>query len=233
MKKRLFFCAGLVWLLAGCTIRREVIQPSGYNFSQDILRLVPRETIDKVRELGVPVYEGRTPPNVEGIYSIAPVYMTKSTVPNEPIKPDGFTDERLRIYNQNTTNLTASLDKKSINANNGATVGTATGQGTYLAGNGSFFSLFVILDNTRTSTGTRSRTLELYSGELTTTGIRGMQSTLLMLDDYGDPKGEYIPVNTGRAFKDNDGFSERISSFRRPAPLDPTNVQVPALPNQQ
>ncbi len=205
---------GLLLFLAGCTIKREVIQPTGYDFSTDILRLVPAETIAKVRELGIPIYEGRNPPNIEGAYLMAPLYMTKSTVPNEPVKPDGFNDYKIKVYAQNSANLTASLDTKSINKSTGNVSATSTGQGTYLAGNGNFFSLFVILETKRTNSTTRSRTVEVYSGELTATGIRNLQSTLFMLEDYGDSNNELIPINTGRAFKDNDGFSERITNFR-------------------
>ena len=222
MKKTLFILSALVLGLANCTIRREVIQPSGYDFSTDILRLVPAETIAKVRDLGIPIYEGRTPPNIEGAYLDSPLYMTKSTVPNEPVKPDGFNDYKLKVYNQNSTQLTASLDSKSINKNTGAVSATSTGQGTYLSGQGNFFSLFVVLETQRVNSTTRSRTLELYSGELTATGIRNLQSTLFMLEDYGDINNELIPINTGRAFKDNDGFSERITNFR-----------LAALPAQQ
>ncbi|MBO0949627.1 hypothetical protein [Fibrella forsythiae] len=215
MKIKYLLCiGGLLIFLAGCTIKREVIQPSGYDFSTDILRLVPAETIAKVRELGVTIYEGRNPPNIEGAYLLAPLYMTKSSVPNEPVKPDGFNDYKIKVYAQNSANLTASLDTKSISKSTGSVAATSTGQGTYLAGNGNFFSLFVILETKRTTNTTRSRTVEVYSGELTTTGIRNLESTLFMLEDYGDPNNELIPINTGRAFKDSDGFSERITNFR-------------------
>ncbi len=87
-----------------------------------------------------------------------------------------------------------------------------------MAGNGNFFSLFVVVENTRTEDNGRSRTLEVYSGEITPKGIRNLESTLLMLDDYGDANGNLIPINTGRAFRDKDGFSEQITNFRLAAP---------------
>ena len=218
MKKTLSIAVGLILWLTGCTIKREVIQPAGNDFSTDILRLVPAETIAKVRELGITIYDGRTPPTLDGAYLIARNYMTKSSVPNESTKPDGFTDIKLRIYNQNRTKLTASLDTKAIDQNTGNVIATSTGQGTLLSGNGNFFSLFVVVETTRTKNNSRSRTLEVYSGELTASGIRNLESTLFMLDDYGDPNNDLIPVDTGRAFEDSDGFSERITNFRVAAP---------------
>lgn len=214
MKKLLIIAVITLGLVTGCTIKREVIVPVGDDFSTDIQRAVPAETIAKVRELGVTIYDGRTPPNIEGAYLIARNYMTKSSVPNETVQPDGFADLKLRIYSQNSTKLTASLDTKAIDPNTGDVLSTATGTGTFLSGSGNFFSLFVVVESQRTNSTTRSRTLEVYSGELTATGIRNLQSTLFMLEDYGDPTNELIPINTGRAFKDNDGFSERTANFR-------------------
>lgn len=235
MKKTFIIAVSLIAGLVGCTIRREVIQPTGYNFSADILRLVPAETIDKIRALGVPIYEGNTPPSIEGAYLVAPLYMTKSSVPNESVKPAGFTDYKIKVYNQNSTQLTAALDTKAISKGTGAVVSTATGQGTYLSGKGTQFSLFVVLETKRTNNSTRARTLDLYSGEITATGIRSLQSTLFMLEDYGDPNNELIPINTGRAFKDDDGFSERISNFRQAAPAAAPVAEQPTdwLPIQQ
>ncbi|QJW91262.1 hypothetical protein HNV11_18715 [Spirosoma taeanense] len=224
MKKVFFTAASLLFCLAGCTIKREVIQPNGNDFSSAILKAVPAETIAKIRDLGVPVYDGRTPPPVEGAYLISRLYMTKSTVPNEPVKPDGFADLKLKIYNQNRTALTASLDTKAVDGSR--VIATSTGQGTLLSGSGNFFSLFIVLETVRPSNGSRSRTLDVYSGEITPTGIRNLQSTLFMLNDYGDPNNDLIPVNTGRAFKDNDGFSESISNFRIAAPDDESGSQL-------
>ncbi len=226
MKKALYPIVVLTLLLTGCTIKREVIVPAGSDFSTDIQRLVPLSTIQKVRELGVTIYDGRTPPNVEGIYLLARNYMTKSSVPDEASKPDGFADYKLRIYRQNQTNLTASLDTKTINQNNGNVISSATGQGTLLAGNGNFFSLFVVLESKETNGTTRSRSLQVFSGEITSSGIRDLQFTLFMLDDYGDINDDLIPVNTGRAFKDNDGFSERVGSFRVAAPEGTSDQSV-------
>ena len=205
---------GLVLLITSCGKKDDSSPAPGGNFSNNILRLVPQETIDKVRALGITVNDGQTPPNVEGIYLISRNYMTKSTVPDEKVEADGFTDLKIKIYNQNSTALTASLDTKSIDFKTGNIVATSTGQGTYLAGNGNFFSLFVVQETTRTSNNSRSQTLELYSGEITTTGIRNLESALFMLNDYGDPNNDLIPIDTGRAFKDKDGSSERVSNFR-------------------
>lgn len=224
MKLTLYITLVLATLLAGCTIEREVIIPAGSDFSTDIQRLVPLSTIQKVRELGITIYDGRNPPNVEGIYLLARNYMTKSSVPDESSDPNGFADYRIRIYRQDQKNLTASLDTKAVNQNTGAVISTATGQGTLLAGSGNYFSLFVVLESKRTNSTTRSRTLEVYSGEIAAGGIRNLQSTLFMLDDYGDPNDELIPVNTGRAFKDSNGFSERLGSFRVAAPENTSDL---------
>lgn len=211
---------GITLLTASCKKNNDPSNATpapGSNFSNDILRQVPKETIDKVRALGISVYDGQTPPNVEGVYMISRNYMTKSSVPNESIAADGFTDLKIKIYNQNLKALTASIDTKSIDYTTGNVIATSTGQGTYLAGNGNFFSLFVIEETTKKSNNSRSRTLQVYSGEITTQGIRNLESTLFMLDDYGDPNNDLIPVDTGRAFKDNDGFSERSNNFRQAA----------------
>lgn len=191
--------------------------PQG-DFSDDIKQNISQDNLNKIRELGVTICEGKNGPNIEGIFYDSPYVLTKTTVPNDVSIGTRFVDGRYRFSNQDNTKLTATVDYKGINFNNGQVIDESTGKTAFLSGTGNCFTLFVIVEGKYTQSSTRYRTLEVYSGEKTAQGINNFQNALLMLDDYGDPNNELIPVNTGRAFKDNDGFSESQNTFRKAAP---------------
>lgn len=191
--------------------------PTG-DFSDDIKQNISQDNLNKIRELGVNICEGKNVPNLEGIFYDSPNILQKTTVPNDFSPGTRFVDYRFRFKNQDATKLTAEVDFKGINYNNGQVVDEANGKTAFLSGNGNCFTLFVIVEGTFPQNGTRYRTLDVYSGEKTAQGVSNFQNALLMLNDYGDPNNDLIPVNSGRAFKDNDGFSESQNTFRKAVP---------------
>ncbi|WP_157474598.1 hypothetical protein [Dyadobacter sp. Leaf189] len=184
-------------------------------FSEAIRSNVPQQTIDKIREMGVDVNEGTRPPALEGTYWLSPMIMTHTEVPNDYYKVGHrFNDYKVRLYNQDSKKLTISLDTKNYTFS-GDLRGEAIGQdGAYIAGSGNFFTIFIITETKYTYNSTKARMLEVYSGEVTASGIKNLENAIVMLDDYGDVNDDLIPVNTGRAFYDSDGFSESGNTFR-------------------
>ncbi|MBD2752952.1 hypothetical protein [Spirosoma validum] len=198
----------------GCTDHQTPPPPSTDpptgDFSDDIKKAITQDNIDKIRELGVNVCEGQTVTNVEGVYFMAPNIKTKTTVPGD--NANNFYDYIYRFKNQ-TTDLKIEVDYKS---DGGGDVGLDI-KG-FISGNGTCFTIFVLGEGQVENN--KYRALTVYSGEKTATGIKNLQNAFLMLEDYGDPNDIFIPVNTGRAFKDGNGFSESRNSFRKAAKID-------------
>ena len=185
------------------------------SFSQEIKNNIPQATIDMVRQMGVKVNEGTKPPVLEGTYWLSPLVMTKTEVPNDSYKVGHqFNDYKIRLYNQDSKKLTISLDSKGYNLS-GVLRSTAIGlDGAYISGSGNFFTVFVVTEGANTYNTSKYRVLEVYSGEITSTGIKNTQTAILMMDNYGNINNDLIPNNTGRAFEDSDHFSESGKTFR-------------------
>ncbi len=83
------------------------------------------------------------------------------------------------------------------------------GFGSFISGQGNNFTVYVKIDAEDTK-GHKLLQTEVYSGTLEQGGIRNLQRSLFMIDDKGDPNGEYIENGQGRLVEDGDGFSEKI-----------------------
>lgn len=193
-------------LLFGACQKNEDPEPE---FSAAIRSNIPQETIAKLRDMGMIVNEGVKPPSLDGEYWSSPNVMTKTSVPDDDFSiGDKFADNKIKLYNQDQNKLTISLDLNEYD-NDGNVISRSNGKnGAYISGKGDAFSVFVISEGGNTGNSSRFKTVAVYSGEKTSSGIRNLQFALLMLDNYGNVNQDLIPENTGRAFKDNDGISE-------------------------
>jgi hypothetical protein len=63
------------------------------------------------------------------------------------------------------------------------------------------------MEGTRVESGYTAKTVEVYSGEITVTGIRNFQWAVFMENNNGDPLGHWIGNGTGYFKRDSDGFS--------------------------
>ena len=218
----------LCFVLAFASCKEDEKDPNrdnGSDLSQEIKNNIPTATLEKLRQMGIKINEGTNPPVFEGIYWLSPLVMTKTEVPDDYSEVgDIFADYNIKLYNQNNKKLTISLDSKGYD-DYGNVITTSIGQdGAFISGKGNFFTVYVITDGKNTHNTSRFRMLEVYSGEHTSSGIKNMQNAILMMDNYANVNDDLIPNNTGRAFKDQDGFSESGSNFRKAAvgPADGT-----------
>ncbi len=213
---RLVAVLGIALSMSACSDKEKADEI----FSPEIRSNIPAALIDKVRQMGVKVNEGTKPPLFQGTYWLSPNVMTKTDVPNDSyVVGQVFVNYKINLYNQDNNKLTMSLDTKGYSSN-GTEVSNSVGQdGAYISGNGKFFTVFVISEGKFTYNTSKYKMLEVYSGEITSAGIKNLQNAILMMDNYGNINDDLIPNETGRAFKDDDGLSEVLSSFR----LTPSN----------
>ena len=173
--------------------------------SQDIKNIVSDEILTIIRNLGMPMFTGKNPPNLTNFYKISPLTMKATSISNDYPVGYVFSDYTFHLYEQNNTNLSIKLDYLSGGS-------TGTGSGGFISGNGYDFSVFFKTTNTYTN-GTKSDRVEIISGTMTSTGIKDLYYALFMVNDYGDPNNELIGNGQGRVFYDSDGMSPIVSSL--------------------
>ncbi|MDR2764026.1 MAG: hypothetical protein LBB90_03240 [Tannerella sp.] len=187
--------------------------------TEEINKIVPKEIQDGMQDLGLPVYGGGTPPSIAGTYKIAPLVLKKSNFWDSYSAGHRFNDMYITFSEQNNSDLTVKVVTNQENV-------TGEGTGAYIVGEGDKFTVFVEVTSYKNGKF-RAKTAEIYSGILTSTGIKNLYYALVMLDDSGDP-GEVIEVGQGRLFYDSDGFSEKVNSVTRSASGDtellPSNI---------
>lgn len=181
-------------------------------FSQEIENFVPDSTIEKMRDLGMVINEGKQPPSIEGTYLVSPMIMKSSNVPNEGVEiGHQFIDYQYHFYNQNNDNLTIEMDATGYK--NDRIVSESIGQGAFIAGYNDSFTVFLIEDGysvKNTNDTSYSSMLTVSSGQITASGIKDFHKAIWMLDDFGDPHGHLIPINSGRVFFDSDSLATNV-----------------------
>lgn len=219
MRKHVFRSLLFVTLLAvsfsSCK-KFDLFGTLSQGFSDDIENFVPDSTIETLTNMGMIINEGKKPPNIEGSYLVSQLLMKATNVPDESY-PIGhrFADYQYHFYDQNNRELSISLNAKGINTE-GVVFTESTGDGAFLSGYDNDFTAFLIQEGYTLVEGDSAyyKTLEVFSGTITETGIEDFHSALIMLDDYGDPYDYYIPVNTGRVFYDSDGLATSGSTYK-------------------
>lgn len=181
-------------LFSACCKDHSDIIP-GQNF-------IPEDILQAIEDNGQAIYNGYTPPALEGKFRMSPSVLVSSNF-NDPYAPGHlFVDSEVEFSDFNPNDLTIKVT---------ITEGFLTGEGygSFISGSGNNFTVYVKVDAVDGS-GHRLLQTEVYSGTLEPNGIRNLQRSLFMVDDHGDPNDEYIANGQGRLAEDQDGFSEKI-----------------------
>ena len=144
----------------------------------------------------MPVNDGIDPPNIEGTYLVSPYKLIKSNFNDSFNSSTTFADFKLTFSKQNNANHTVVCSYV-----NGAE--TASGLGSVISGTGNNFTVYTAI--TGTLDGYQFKTVEIYSGEITATGIKNFYHTIIMVE----PTPETILIDQARLFYDQDGFSPK------------------------
>ncbi|HBG23885.1 MAG: hypothetical protein A2X17_07105 [Bacteroidetes bacterium GWF2_41_61] len=232
------FTSSLTGLTAGVTyyVRAYATNSAGTAYgnelranglTEDINNLVPESIIDELKRLGMPVNTGITPPVVNGIYSLTQFVLKNSNITNDWANGTRFNDLRIRLYDQNNTNLTIKYEDVSINYTTGAQTGTSSGTSAFIVGNGNLFTVFVRVISTR-PTGESAELVYIVSGSMAGVNISALHWANFMLNNNGYTT-IYMANGSGRVFYDLDGLSEKIISLTT-ADLPTKSSQIIIIP---
>lgn len=215
--KKLFL---LVLVVGSLAVSCKKDDPNA-GFSDEIKSIVPSEVIATIRKNGMKIYEGKTPPQIEGIYLFSENVLSGSTIEDDDIG-EVYADYRYQFYEQDATTLAVKTSFRGYRKN-GTLLSEGIGKGSFISGKDNFFSIFSE-ENVTSANGATSTILTIYSGEYTPTGIKNFQYAFYM-KDKNDPNDDLIDVGATRVFKDGDGLSETQANLRISAEQMRPNAQ--------
>lgn len=171
--------------------------------SLEIQNIIPDTLMDQINALGMPIYKGTTPPNIEEIFQASPFVLVKSNIETDS---PGFlyTDFNVKFFNQDSS-------ENSINVSfvNGPEKGNDLAG--YVSGKNNNFSVF--LKQTTSSGDTQAELVQIISGTRNNSGINNFYYAVFMLNNFGNKKGYWIENGQGRIIYDSDGTSPVVETL--------------------
>jgi hypothetical protein len=171
--------------------------------STQVHNMVPDSIINEMKTLGLPLYGGTTPPNLQNIYLATP-FILKSSNRAGDYAGKSFADYYVKFYGQDNTALSIMVDYY-----NGGEKGT--GLGGFISGVGNTFTVFAKVHSTYL--GDQADFVHVISGTLISGAIKDLYFANFMLDNYGNPHGYWIDEGEGRVIYDSDGNSPVSSTM--------------------
>lgn len=192
-----FMATGL--LFVGCK-KDDDKKDLNSGLPQEVKNFVPDSILNKIKALGMPIYEGNTPPKIESSFLAKPFILKASNRPGDPVGQQ-FYNYQVKFYEQNNEKRTIKCDYV-----NGTELGK--GLGSYVSGNNGTFTVFSEMNITL---GTdKAKIVQVISGTLIEGGIKDFYYANFMLDNNGNPNNNLLENGEGRIIYDSDGMSEKV-----------------------
>ncbi|WNJ18181.1 hypothetical protein [Pontibacter sp. G13] len=187
--------------LSGCLERP--LDEDEIEFVEEILDIVPRETIDSLEALGFNVHEGTNPPVIDGALHIEPFELLIPFGPQDPWE----VGKEVQAYEYTFENFDPAEKTVSISYHQPNGTDQGSGIGGIIAGEGNGFTIFSELAGD--VQGIQYTQAVIMTGVITDDGVKDFQYAFLMTDKEGDDLDAIlIPVGTGRIWIDSDYISE-------------------------
>ena len=196
------------------------IVPSDDGLTEDIRNILPDDILEKVKELGIEINGGNNPPNIEGTYFLSPLILVRSNFADGHSPGHKYDDMEITLSKQDNAKQTIVMDYKQ-------SVQIGSGLGSFITGNGNKFTVYTPISGT--FHGRPFKSVDIYSGEITSTGIKNLNHVLIMTQaaSYSLLGPNTIRNGQGRLFYDSDGFSERITQSNVPTLRSKSSSGVP------
>lgn len=160
-----------------------------------ITQVIPSKYLKELQK-HMTIYDGENPPNVEGVFLVAPAVLHYDSFNAEGV--DSFSNSYIEFYAQDIANRTLKTKEQGGN--------DAQGTGSYIIGEGNDFTVF--LNNSGKNGSATFKTATIISGTMTSKGIKNLYYGFLMLEKANDPNGNIMDPGRYRIIKDKDGLSE-------------------------
>ncbi|GMQ30675.1 hypothetical protein [Algoriphagus confluentis] len=198
--KFLLVLLGLSFALTSCDTEDQKPKIDENGLTPEINRLVSQENLDALMDLGLDINGGGNPPQLNGEFLISPCYIAKSTAGD--VEGAATRDIEMSLLNQKGFSITVDLKQQTQVANS---------VGSFIVGNEDRFTIFVVVEELNTSSGSKAKLLYTISGQKVSGGIANIKIANLMLDNYGNPGNIWIGNGKGRLFRDRDNLSGLVN----------------------
>lgn len=207
MKKRLFFSLAIIAAFSiGFTasdedlIEKDNPQTEEETVDERIPSVIPEDLREQVEEY-IEVYDGVTPPNVEGAYFMNPEILVKSTLSYDT-PGSTFLSEYMNFTNQDMENNTIDMTRVQ-----GGGIEWMKGSGAFISGYDNNFTIYFNMAGEVNSVPVTEAIV--VSGVKKDGGIGNLSWAFILKEKGNDPNGHVVPVGTIRSFIDSDGMSEK------------------------
>ena len=201
--KRLVLIAFLFTLIfSGCLkddVDTLVLPPLRY--ALPITDVVPSSILSEIKK-SMPIYEGETPPEIEGVYVINPNELVIASA--EDLTPGiVISNDTVKFTNQNAKTNVITFERKQKTENEFSDFVS-------LVGSGNNFTAYFNADGTTTE-GINYKTATVISGTMTANGIKDYYKSFILLEKDDDPNNILFPAKAFRIFKDGNALAENTT----------------------
>ncbi len=171
------------------------------NVPADVNEFINEELLNILKDKGLTVYTGFSPPIVEGNY-----YLNSWK--------NWETGDEYINYTYKFKNQTGVL-KIDVDYTNSDGTSTATANRAYISGSGNNFSIFAEIKSIddRGSHTVRLTTASIISGIYTSNGIKDFTKGFIVTAKYNDLDDEFMDVEASRIVYESDGLAEKVYSY--------------------
>lgn len=150
-------------------------------------------------EQAMPIYNGNTPPFIEGTYLVSKHELVNSSLAADS-PGDIYVDKTIQFSNQDNQKNILSYSGKELD------ISFESSDSVYIIGAGNDFTIYFI--SIGESKGIYNKKASIISGTITDSGIQNYYFAFVMLEKGPDPEGKLVEEGTYRIFKDSDGLAE-------------------------
>lgn len=158
---------------------------------------IPAEFVESVKGLGMDIFSGDTPPDLNGSFSMNPNLLLRSNITNDAPSNTQFVNYSVTFSGQNMAESTISF------------IGTASGErdvsnSAIITGSGNNFTVY---GRSTTTVGANSVVLGvMYSGTLEAGKVKNLKRAIVVIDD-SNAGPNLLKKGNARVFHDGDKSS--------------------------
>lgn len=170
-----------------------------------IQKVIGEEALSNMVSLGMAINTGTNPPLVEGTYELTTVLEASNDPWDQYLigSAAAFPPQTFKLYDINLEKLTLLYSALGGSQSD-------QGAGAFISGNGNKFTIVLKLKSDG-GNGTQADVARVLSGEKTSNGFINFQMASFMINNYGNPQGNWTENGQGRIFIDYDGLVKEVN----------------------
>lgn len=198
MKKTVLIGCCVVAVMAFLSCKSSSSDSSEDEIVSDLL--TPKQE-NILKDMGMPINDGMNPPDITGYY-----YCNDEDCINDTEGQEDYLQNfkyYFHFHGKDGNNIL-------VDYFNSGKTDTSKGKGAYIFGDGDKFTVYV--EATGKSGTISYTTVSVYSGTLTSQGIKSFTQGFIMTSKTGDDD-DYVlmPVNSARVYEEGDGMADKLS----------------------